>query len=151
VMKIFRSRKGTAEVIGTIMFVVILLFFFTNVYLWHDMATKDENQLTIKQVSGSFTVTQVQAGVYIVNVTAAGSDVTMTRLWIIDGNNQHIYADASSAKTVKAETSTTIDLQSLSYYSGANGQPISPNWSLSTSIRCWAVSTLGIAEYCTLQ
>ena len=28
-MKLLQNRKGTAEVIGTIMFIVIMLFFFT--------------------------------------------------------------------------------------------------------------------------
>ena len=50
-MRIFiKNRKGTAEVIGTIMLIIILLFFFTNVYLWHDAATKDANQLYVKQI-----------------------------------------------------------------------------------------------------
>ena len=43
--KLLNNKKGTAEVIGSVMFIVILLFFFTSVYLWHDAAVKDMNDL----------------------------------------------------------------------------------------------------------
>ena len=55
-LKIFGNRKGTAEVIGTMMFIVILLFFFTNVYLWHDAATKDANQLAVQKMSAGMSI-----------------------------------------------------------------------------------------------
>ena len=60
-MKNFRKNcKGTAEVIGTIMFIMILLFFFTNVYLWHDAATKDANQLNLQKINSSFSIEQIE-------------------------------------------------------------------------------------------
>ncbi len=92
-MRIFiKNRKGTAEVIGTIMFIVILLFFFTNVYLWHDAATKDGNQLYMKQIHSTFKIEQIGASI---NITAnGGSDIVLSRLWIVDEtNSNHLYAD----------------------------------------------------------
>ena len=45
IKRLLKNKKGTAEVIGSVMFIVILLFFFTNVYLWHDAAVKEMNDL----------------------------------------------------------------------------------------------------------
>ncbi len=107
-MRLFiKNRKGTAEVIGTIMFIVILLFFFTNVYLWHDAATKDGNQLYMKQIHSTFKIEQIGASI---NITAnGGSDIVLSRLWIINGTNgNHLYADLNST-TVQAGTSLTIN------------------------------------------
>ena len=39
------NRKGTAEVIGSVLFIIILIFAFSNIYLWHDNATKTMNTL----------------------------------------------------------------------------------------------------------
>ena len=89
--KLIKNRKGTAEVIGTMLFIVILLFFFTNVYLWHDTATKDANQLFLQKVNSTFKIEQV-AGSIVVTANG-GSTITLSRLWIIDNTlNAHYYA-----------------------------------------------------------
>ncbi len=54
--RLIKNRKGTAEVIGTIMFIVILLFFFTNVYLWHDAATKEMNDMYVEKINAPITM-----------------------------------------------------------------------------------------------
>ena len=87
--RFIKSRKGTAEVIGTILLIVILLFLFTNVYLWHDAATKDMDELHVKQMSAGmgivFNSTQV-------TVTATASEVTLSMLWI-DTSSSHVYVN----------------------------------------------------------
>jgi|SRR5208282_2580770 len=90
--KLIKNHKGTAEVIGTMLFIVILLFFFTNVYLWHDNATKDANQLFLQKVNSTFKIEQ--AGGTIVVTANGGSAISLSRLWIIDNNlGQHYYAN----------------------------------------------------------
>jgi hypothetical protein len=42
---LLRSRKGTAEVVGTVLFLVILFFFFSNVFLWHNQVSQEMNQV----------------------------------------------------------------------------------------------------------
>ena len=49
--RLLRNHKGTAEVIGSVLFIVILLFFFTNVYLWHDAATKEMNDMYVEKLN----------------------------------------------------------------------------------------------------
>jgi hypothetical protein len=56
IKSLLKNKKGTAEVIGTVMFIVILLFFFTNVYLWHDAATKEMNDLYVKRINSPITI-----------------------------------------------------------------------------------------------
>jgi hypothetical protein len=88
--KLIKNRKGTAEVIGTIMFIVILLFFFTNVYLWHDAATKDANEMYVKKMNAGMNLNYDSDGNPV--VTATGSDAVLSRLWIVTSNS-HLYAN----------------------------------------------------------
>ena len=87
--RLIKNRKGTAEVIGTLLFIVILLFFFTNVYLWHDTATKDMNEMYVKKMNAGM---QISNSGSTVTVTATGSNVILSRLWI-DTSSAHVYAN----------------------------------------------------------
>jgi archaellum component FlaF (FlaF/FlaG flagellin family) len=81
-----KNKKGTAEVIGSVMFIVILLFFFTNVYLWHDAATKEMNDLYVQKMNTPIVVTvsyDANNHNYAINVTNKGGvDATLSMLWI---------------------------------------------------------------------
>ncbi|MGD0643640.1 MAG: hypothetical protein ABSA75_01895 [Candidatus Bathyarchaeia archaeon] len=80
--RIIKNRKGTAEVIGTIMFIVILMFFFTNVYLWHDAATKEMNNMYVEKINTPITVS-LTSDPSTLNVTnKGGTDSQLTMLWI---------------------------------------------------------------------
>ncbi len=80
---LIKNRRGTAEVIGTIMFIIILVFFFTNVYLWHDSVTKDANQLYIDKINSAITVSLVPGNPHQLNVTDnGGMDATLSMLWV---------------------------------------------------------------------
>ena len=92
--KLIKNKKGTAEVIGTIMFIVILLFFFTNVYLWHDAASKDMNELYVKKMNAGMSISFDSAKNQVV-VNATSSTITLSRLWI-DSSIAHVYADLTS-------------------------------------------------------
>jgi len=82
--RLIKNRKGTAEVIGTIMFIVILLFFFTNVYLWHDAATKEMNDMYVEKINTPITVSLTADGSnFNLNVTnRGGMDAQLTMLWV---------------------------------------------------------------------
>ena len=157
--RLIKNRKGTAEVIGTIMFVVILLFFFTNVYLWHDAATKDANQLYLKQINSTFKIDQTDATYNLVVTANGGSAITLSRIWIDTGSSgSHVYADLGSAQ-VAAGASFTITFVdgnspsstgqvSASQPQGGNivvyylpGQPVT----------CTVINTLGITESTVFQ
>jgi hypothetical protein len=86
--RLLKNRKGTAEVIGSVMFIVILLFFFTNVYLWHDAATKDMNELYVKKMNAG-----MDLNLDAMTVTAKGSDAILSRFWIVTESGQHFYAN----------------------------------------------------------
>jgi|GEM_PF-841396 hypothetical protein len=88
------DRKGTAEVIGTIMLVMILLFFFTNVYVFHDLAVRQSNDLSVKKINAGMEIDYVMDENNLVTgitVTAKGSEVILSRLWI-----DHVYANLES-------------------------------------------------------
>ena len=119
-MGLRKSRKATAEVIGTLMFVMILLFFFTDVYLWHDAATKDMNQLYLKKMNSGMQLTY--NGTYV-SVTALGSNVVLSRLWI-DSDSSHVYADLGQYNiTVAAGATNAVKVAFVSgaIYADAQG------------------------------
>jgi hypothetical protein len=83
--KLLRNRKGTAEVIGSVMFIVILLFFFTNVYLWHDAATKEMNDMYVEKVSSPIAVSISTSPFNPHQLTVTnngGIDATLSGLWV---------------------------------------------------------------------
>jgi hypothetical protein len=85
IKRLFKNKKGTAEVIGSVMFIVILLFFFTNVYLWHDAATKEMNDMYVQKLNSPIvaTVTHNNDGSssLIVN-NKGGIDATLLCYWV---------------------------------------------------------------------
>ncbi|MCW3984560.1 MAG: hypothetical protein NWE96_11305 [Candidatus Bathyarchaeota archaeon] len=54
--RLLNDKKGAAEVVGTVMFIVILMFFFTNVYLWHDAAVKEMNDLYAEKLNSQISI-----------------------------------------------------------------------------------------------
>jgi hypothetical protein len=160
---LIKNRKGTAEVIGTMLFIVILLFFFTNVYLWHDTATKEANQLFLEKVNSTFKIEQT--GDNTINVTAnGGSDITLSRLWIADNTlnapyGEHYYADLNVTVAAGESLNITFSTEESNY------NPASPvgvgslqNSSMQVnyyppgySVTVAVINTMGIEETTTFQ
>ena len=80
--RLMKNRKGTAEVIGTIMAIVILLFFFTNVYLWHDAATKQMDNMYVQKMNTPITLSLGPGNSSLIVTDKGGSDATLAVLWI---------------------------------------------------------------------
>jgi hypothetical protein len=90
--RFLKNRRGTAEIIGSALFIVIILFFFSNVYLWHDQATREMNNVLLERMNASVSIMVTDEGL---NVTNNG-EVTfaISRLWILDNYvSQHYYAN----------------------------------------------------------
>jgi hypothetical protein len=85
-LKKFRyNRKGTAEVIGSVMFIVIIIFFFSNVYLWHDQGTKQMNTVLSEKISSQVEMRREVTPLddTILHVTnVGGTGTSLSRLWI---------------------------------------------------------------------
>jgi hypothetical protein len=78
---LINDKKGAAEVVGTVMFIVILMFFFTNVYLWHDAAVKEMNDLYAEKLNSQIRIIDYNStGVWVENV--GGVDATIECYWI---------------------------------------------------------------------
>jgi hypothetical protein len=84
IKRLLKNNKGTAEVIGSVMFIVILLFFFTNVYLWHDAATKEMNDMYVQKLNSPIVATvSIENGQYTLIVTDKGGvDATLSSYWV---------------------------------------------------------------------
>jgi hypothetical protein len=96
------NKKGTAEVIGSVLFIVILLFFFTNVYLWHDAATKEMNQLYVDKVSSPITVSIFDSN--HLNVTNQGGiDTTLSMVWVNQGSSSGTGPDQSHTNFARSD------------------------------------------------
>ncbi len=134
--RIIKNRKGTAEVIGTIMFIVILLFFFTNVYLWHDAATKEMNDMYVEKINTPITVS-LTADRLNLNVTnVGGMDAQLTMLWVDlksgSGGPDQMHSNYTLSNKVPAGSSVLIP----SHYS-------------SGKVSFKVVTTLGNSASCT--
>ena len=88
--RLIKSRKGTAEIVGSIMFLLILLFFFTNVYLWHDVATRGMNDVLAEKMNSPVSIEWDNGRRCPVVTNNGGVNVALSRLWIItDANHEH--------------------------------------------------------------
>ncbi|MCJ7766890.1 hypothetical protein MUP79_00665, partial [Candidatus Bathyarchaeota archaeon] len=65
--KFLKDRRGTAEIIGSALFIVIILFFFSNVYLWHDQATREMNNALLERMNASVRMVATDEGVNVTN------------------------------------------------------------------------------------
>jgi hypothetical protein len=87
--KLLYSRTGTAEIIGSVMFLLIMMFFFTNVFLWHDNATREMNGVLSEKMNSVVSIQAVNLNVSegltlrVTNNGGVGAD--LSRLWIITG------------------------------------------------------------------
>jgi hypothetical protein len=83
IKRLLKNKKGVAEVIGSVMFIVILLFFFSNVYLWHDAATKEMNDMYVQKINSPITISVMSPNPYELNVTNKGGlDAKLSILWV---------------------------------------------------------------------
>ncbi|MEM2129750.1 MAG: hypothetical protein QXZ70_04040 [Candidatus Bathyarchaeia archaeon] len=90
VFRWLRCGRGTAEIVGSVMFLLILLFFFTNVYLWHDQVTREMDDVVAEKMNSRVSMRVVDAniahtgGVLRLEVTNEGGVwAELSRLWII--------------------------------------------------------------------
>ena len=110
--RFIRNRKGTAEVIGTLLFVIILFFFFTNVYLWHDQVVKESNNFYLEKVNSAVTLAIQSTSPFelVVNNTG-GEATTLSVLWIDENGGNHFAINQSVAGVVvDPQSSYTINL-----------------------------------------
>jgi hypothetical protein len=101
-LRIIRNKKGTAEVVGTIMAIVILMFFFTNVYLWHDAASKQMDDMYVDKMNTLITVSLTGGNSSLIVTNNGGSDVQLAMLWtdIESGPNQGTHYYDSSVNII---------------------------------------------------
>jgi hypothetical protein len=130
--KFLNCRRGAAEIVGSIMFLLILLFFFTNVYLWHDVATRQMDGVLADKMNSLVSI-QIGDSGYVLNVTNNGGvGVVLSRLWIISPlNGGHYYAELEQVPgypggEIWIEAGSTIEL--YLYDDPLPGSPIRVEW-----------------------
>jgi len=102
--KFLGDRRGTAEIVGSVMFLVILLFVFTNVYMWHDSAAREMNGVLAEKMNSpvSIELHKVEGLLVGLNVTNNGGfEVRLSRLWLVNvtssSEKDHIYVDLENS------------------------------------------------------
>ena len=126
--RLIKSRKGTAEIVGSIMFLLILLFFFTNVYLWHDVATRGMNDVLAEKMNSPVSIEWDNGRRCPVVTNNGGVNVALSRLWIIDinpisGEPRHNYADLEKDQELWVAAGDTIKLTLNGITQPTNGDP----------------------------
>jgi hypothetical protein len=128
------GRRGTAEIIGSVMFLLIMMFFFTNVFLWHDRATREMDGVLSEKMNSLVSIQVVSMNTTSkdmrLDVTNNGGvGVVLSRLWIITYDN-HNYADLEKGHEIWVAAGDTIDIVFVSpttYDAGGSykvGEPI---------------------------
>jgi len=89
-----RDRRGASEIVGTALFLVILFFFFTNVFLWHDQVTREMDQVVVDRMNSGVRVEVFfnETVVWLKVDNVGGLGVTLSRLWIIT-DDYHWFGD----------------------------------------------------------
>ena len=148
--KFLTNRKGTAEVIGTIMFVMIILFLFTNVYLYHDNATKQMNDYSARKMQAGMNLVYDSDGNPV--ITATGSEVVLSRLWITTSGG-HTYAPLNDIRMAAGQKITIqFDYEqhngdsdnSVSYYYDESSKILFVHYPLAGITALSLVNTMGI-------
>jgi hypothetical protein len=117
IKRLLKNKKGTAEVIGSVMFIVILLFFFTNVYLWHDAAVKEMNDFYGEKINSPISIKAYDSVNHaLVIENSGGADAIISSYWIDER------ASTSGAPDVKHQL---FDVLPLHYVVKAGGTPLS--------------------------
>jgi hypothetical protein len=105
------NRSGTAEVIGSVLFIIILMYAFSNIYLWHDDAVKAMNTQMANKLSSQIEVHwRVENGVEtdtLIVKNTGDVDSVLSRLWM---NHQPF---SLSDRSVKAGQTITIDVSDV--------------------------------------
>ncbi len=122
--KLVCCRRGTAEIVGSIMFLLIMMFFFTNVFLWHDRATREMDGVVSDKMNSPVSIQVVNenvtktGGVLHLNVTNNGGvSVQLSRLWIINngGAESHDWVDRTEWVTAGATVLIPIDNSHITF------------------------------------
>jgi hypothetical protein len=92
--RLLSDRRGTAEVIGSVMFILIIFYAFTNFYLWHDSATREMNGVLAEKMNSPVSIYAVTGmGLNVTN--DGGFEVGLSRLWLVNvtsgSSTDHIY------------------------------------------------------------
>ena len=83
------ERRGTAEIVGTLLFLVILFFILSNVFLWHDNVSNQMDSLMGDKMNSRVELTN-NGGDLWANATG-GKDVRLIRIWITNATlHMHI-------------------------------------------------------------
>ncbi len=159
--KLLKNKKGTAEVVGSVMFIIILMFFFTNVYLWHDAATKEMNELYTKKVNAQMDISYDSG---TITLTATKMDIDLSRIWIVEKTNQqrHLYANlvnpdgtgvhVQAGRSViirfsSTSTSIEVDDDGIDY---VTADSLNVHYKIEGALTCTVLNTLGVtvSTYC---
>jgi hypothetical protein len=105
--RLLTNRQGTAEIVGSVMFLLILLFFFTNVYMWHDSATREMNNVLSAKMNSLVKIEWDNGNLTVTNT--GGVDAYLSRLWIIDDQGHH-YIDLEVGQGTRVPAGDTINL-----------------------------------------
>jgi hypothetical protein len=104
-LKYYKSRKGTAEVIGTTFFLVILLVFLANT-LWYNQITFEMNNHLSQKINSPVELEKTEDELTLRVRTRGVYDVELKGLWIIDTDqNIHNYVNEETLQTL-VRTST---------------------------------------------
>ena len=123
-IRLLKSKRGISTVVGATLAIVILVTFFSGVYLWTAQVKREMDQLDSDRtdesivVHATFNYTEGDSvDMTDVNITVENTgtvDSELTRVWIIDkDNNEHYSQDV--ARNLPQRTSIFLTETDLNY------------------------------------
>ena len=135
--RFLKNQDATAEIVGTLLLIIILIFFFGNVFLWSNEVNKISDQIKWDKMNSPIRIDPIYQGTseifsHFEVTNLGGVDASLSRLWILNSSNtgdenDHIFADLEPLEVwVSAGKKRLITLSSLNI--------INPNGSLNATL-----------------
>jgi hypothetical protein len=126
-IRLLRNRKGTAEIVGSVLFLVILLFFFTNVYLWHDQVTRQMDNVLADRVNSPVGISLFVDDQVLQVTNEGGIGFSLSRLWIINSTD-HNYADFEKGQAIWLAAGSSVNITLTGYQLDLDGSYLVDGW-----------------------
>lgn len=124
--RLLRSKKGTAEIVGTALFLVILFFFFSNVFLFHNRVSREMDQVVADKVNSPVLLeTTTGSG----NLTVCAGNPTFGGFGSLQRPGAHTNPEGPPyGKIVSGSYASTYQQDNASQVLNETGKTVTDDW-----------------------
>ena len=115
--RFIKNKNATAEIIGTVLLIIILIFFFGNVFLYNNEVNRIADEVSSKKRSTHITIDGIsEENPISFNLTNRGGvNVYLDRLWI-NNDNEHGYYNLDMWIEIGSSIEKVLNLKNEAFY-----------------------------------